>query len=302
MLTRCTRPAGVLMVAAALAIGGCGGTQPTPPASADKAGTVKQTTDSPGKELPAVSSPDSPPVVAASQPSGSAPSPAAPQTPATGAGGGTVPPPQLQPILVETKIVTDKYDDGKPKRQVKVSVYTGVPERYDGEFQEWHPNGKLWKQGNYKDDLREGSWKFWHENATLAKSGDYKAGKMEGEWICQRADGTKTREEHWSAGRRDGVWKHYDDTGIRVIQQQQYKQNTPDGTWTTWHPNRQKATVEVYLEGQRHGTQSSWYEDGKPRVSVEFRNGRQHGKLIRWDPSGKKIEERVFRDGEQVDN
>ena len=246
MLTRSIRSIRLWLLASTLAIGGCGGHPP----AVQTAKTDKPTVEKPGDENTALVSTD-PSGKASNQPSSETPpTSAASQATEAEAGpqGSVVPPPALKPILVETKIVTDKYEDGKLKRQVAVNVYTGIPEQYEGEFKEWYPNGKLWKQGNYKEDKREGPWKFWHENGTLAKSGDYKAGHMEGGWNCQRADGTKSREEHWSAGRRDGVWKYYDATGSRLLQQQQYKQNTPEGTWTTWYPNGQKATEEIYME------------------------------------------------------
>ena len=268
---------GVLALAASLAAGGCT-QQPTPSGASE--------------EKPADSS-----TGATAGSAATSPKPKAENGPGV---SPLMPPPEVAPLFVESKIVTSKFEDGKPKRQHQVSVYTGADERYDGEFKEWHPNGKLWKQGQYKNGLAVGEWKYWHDNGTLAKSGNYKTGQLDGVWIYQHPDGTKSREESWSEGQRHGVSKSYDATGSRLTQQQQFKKGVPDGTWTNWFANGQKATEEIYVDGQPHGTQLAWFENGKQRASVEFRNGKRHGKAIRWDPNGKQAEERLFRDGDLV--
>lgn len=267
----------VLAVAASLASGGCT-RQTTPSGTSDEKpadGVTEAVAGSPAAE---------PKLTAQNVPLGSP----------------LMPPPEAAPLFVESKIITSKFEDGKPKRQYQVSVFTGANERYDGEFKEWHPNGKLWKQGAYKNGNAVGEWKYWHENGTLAKSGHFKGGQLEGVWIYQRPDGAKSREETWIEGMRHGVSKTYDSSGSRLTQQQQFKHGVPDGTWTNWHSNGQKATEENYVEGQPHGTQLAWFENGKQRASVEFRNGKRHGKATRWDLTGKKVEERMFRDGDLI--
>ena len=141
MFLRWPRPIGLLILAFVLAIGGCCGNPPaTQPASVTPAEEKK-----PDLNLPVHGSAEKMPPAATqigTPPTGATASDVAPQ-----ARGAIVPPPQLQPILIDSKIVTDKYPDGTLKRQVKVKVYTGVPEWSEGEYKEWHPNGKQWKQG-----------------------------------------------------------------------------------------------------------------------------------------------------------
>ena len=43
-------------------------------------------------------------------------------------------------------------------------------------YQEWHENGKLEEEGNYKYGKKEGIWKTWHNNGQLAGIRKFKSG------------------------------------------------------------------------------------------------------------------------------
>jgi antitoxin component YwqK of YwqJK toxin-antitoxin module len=70
----------------------------------------------------------------------------------------------------------------------KVNEYSGTKEEYierygkkEGEYKMWHPNGKIKRQGYYKDDKLEGEYKRWYDNGQLGGQSYYKEGKKEGE-------------------------------------------------------------------------------------------------------------------------
>ena len=60
---------------------------------------------------------------------------------------------------------------------------------YSGQWT-YYLDGRIDKQGKYKDSLQTGIWKFWHPNGKLKAKGFYKNGWKDGEWIDYNEDGT----------------------------------------------------------------------------------------------------------------
>ena len=64
-----------------------------------------------------------------------------------------------------------------------------------GDYKEYHKNGKIKMQGSYKDDELEGKVKWWHANSNPDMEGTLTAGKRSGHWIYYFHDsGNKNSE------------------------------------------------------------------------------------------------------------
>lgn len=50
--------------------------------------------------------------------------------------------------------------------------------RPEGSFTAWHPDGKLWVQGQYSDGQKAGKWKQWDNVGNEVAEGDYRAGRL----------------------------------------------------------------------------------------------------------------------------
>jgi antitoxin component YwqK of YwqJK toxin-antitoxin module len=53
--------------------------------------------------------------------------------------------------------------------------------KLEGEFKDWHENGRLWNHRFYRDGILEGETKSWYENGRPQFQIFYKNGKSEGE-------------------------------------------------------------------------------------------------------------------------
>ena len=60
---------------------------------------------------------------------------------------------------------------------------------FTGYTQDFHANGQLWFEGNYKNGKQEGLHQSFHENGQLQQKGNYKEGKQDGLWEYFDEDG-----------------------------------------------------------------------------------------------------------------
>jgi len=66
------------------------------------------------------------------------------------------------------------HDDSKALRQ-SCSYRGGKPE---GSFTAWHPEGKVWVQGQFANGQKAGKWKQWDVGGSEVAEGDYATGRL----------------------------------------------------------------------------------------------------------------------------
>ena len=65
----------------------------------------------------------------------------------------------------------------------------------------WYKDGKLCREGHYKNDVGEGFWKQYNEDGSWAE-GVYSDGKQEGEWKEFRSDGKYRKSRYYKNGHK----------------------------------------------------------------------------------------------------
>ena len=95
-----------------------------------------------------------------------------------------------------------------------VGIY--VKGKQDGLHREWHDNGQLMWEFNYKNDKADGLWRGWYENGQLKNEYNYKDGKEDG--LCRgwHENGQLKNEYNY----KDGTLiddRCYDENGNKII-------------------------------------------------------------------------------------
>ncbi len=85
--------------------------------------------------------------------------------------------------------------------------------------------------------------------------------------------GDEVRRIHYAGG--DQLWS--------VIR---YRDEVPEGAWTTWWENGNRKSLGVYREGRRHAEWTTWFENGDVRTIQSYRYGQPHGLWAHWFASG----------------
>lgn len=83
----------------------------------------------------------------------------------------------------------------------------------DGLYREWYDDGKLWQEGAYKNDERQGPWYYFDYLGSKESRGNYQNDLKEGKWETRDSLGRPAFEEMFVAGKLDGETKHFDQNG-----------------------------------------------------------------------------------------
>ena len=96
--------------------------------------------------------------------------------------------------------VKERYDDGKLK---VVDYYKKVGDNQElVRKREYHKNGKIEVEVNYKDGKLDGKSTLYYENGQMELVGNYKDGGRDGKWIRYLKNGQIWGEKNWKDGVR----------------------------------------------------------------------------------------------------
>ena len=91
------------------------------------------------------------------------------------------------------EVVVESYEDGNPK----LVRYYRDENRQDllREIQ-YYEDGKVYIEGQYKDNEREGKWTAWYRNGNIWSTGEYQKGMENGLKTVYHENGNKYYEGH----------------------------------------------------------------------------------------------------------
>jgi antitoxin component YwqK of YwqJK toxin-antitoxin module len=206
----------------------------------------------------------------------------------------------VKPKIVTRETIKEKYEDDKSLRvEREVAHYSDDNFAADGKYKEYHPNGKTFVEGQFKEGRQQGEWSYYFDNGQLNRKAVYKDGKPDGSWEIFRADGTLQAKRSFKDGLRDGEWITYDDTGKTPLSEEHYVKGDEDGTWKVFFPSGKLRQQVSFKAGKRHGTSAEWNEKGDKLVEANYTEGKVDGAATRYLPDGKKIVQ-TFKDGKFV--
>jgi antitoxin component YwqK of YwqJK toxin-antitoxin module len=106
------------------------------------------------------------------------------------------------------------------EKVTKVNEYSGSKEEYierygkkEGEYKMWHQNGKIKRQGYYKEGKEEGEFKWWWNNGQLHIQLYYKEGKLDGEWKEWYEEGQLMVQTYHKEGKLEGEYREWNERG-----------------------------------------------------------------------------------------
>lgn len=114
----------------------------------------------------------------------------------------------------KTSVEKENYPDGKLKAEKTFKTVNG--EKQLIKEVHYHPNGKKYIEGSYKENKRDGYWASWYDNGQLWSEGEFKEGLSEGKRTVFHPNGKLYYEGDFKAGERVGIWKFYDDAGKMI--------------------------------------------------------------------------------------
>jgi antitoxin component YwqK of YwqJK toxin-antitoxin module len=193
----------------------------------------------------------------------------------------------VAPTIVTRETIKEKLGDGRVEREV--AHYSDNSFAADGSYKEFHPNGKVFIEGQFRKGKQEGEWTYYFDNGQVNRKSSYKNGKPNGSWEINRADGTLQAKRGFKDGLRDGEWMTYDDTGKKPKSEEHYIAGEPDGVWKTWYPSGQQRQQGSFKNGKRNGASVEFDEKGQKIMEAEYVDNKLNGTATRWFPDGRKV-------------
>jgi antitoxin component YwqK of YwqJK toxin-antitoxin module len=165
-----------------------------------------------------------------------------------------------------------------------------LSDKEQGPWKEYHPNGQIKSQGEYKDGKRIGEWVFYYPNGKLEQKGKYdKKGQAQGAWNWYYESGNLLREENYLNDVLDGATTEYDDAG-KIVTKGQYVDGQKEGVWE--YEMGDYKEVGNYKADRRDGEWKHFYTPGESiRFEGNFVDGNPDGKHVYYYPNGKIKEE-----------
>jgi len=177
--------------------------------------------------------------------------------------------------------ITERYDDGKKKTIMKFvgegseevmvekidysqsgdTLMLEKPLEKMKMVREYHKNGKIKEERNYKDGKRDGKLTLYHENGQIRVEGNLKDENADGKRTTYYEDGQIESEGNYKDGKEDGKWIRYYEDG-QIESEGNYKDGKEDGKWIRYYENGQIKSEGNYKDGKIDGKYSYYNEDG----------------------------------------
>lgn len=116
----------------------------------------------------------------------------------------------------QQKVTEKTYENGTPK---VVSIYNGE-KTANNKLEEisYHNNGKVFTQGKFKEQKKDGLWTSFYPNGSKWSETIFKDGLSEGKTTTWYDSGKIRYEGFYSKGEPSGVWKYWDMNGKVVFE------------------------------------------------------------------------------------
>ncbi|MEW6470064.1 MAG: hypothetical protein AB1458_14145 [Bacteroidota bacterium] len=163
-----------------------------------------------------------------------------------------------------------------------------------------HPNGKVFYEGQFKDDIPYGRFKYYYQSGELqtivvfSDKGQTRRAKM------YHKNGKLMAEGKYTGEKRDSVWRFYNDMGY-YISSEPYKDGKKEGVAYTYFSDSSGvwgvAELITYKNDVKNGLWQQFYPDSSKKTSANYLNGLMDGKATYYYPGNKTSAEGSFKKG-----
>jgi len=171
----------------------------------------------------------------------------------------------------------------------------------NGKQTSYYENGKISKEENYKDGIKDGKWNLYYRSGKVKGEGNYKNGKKVGKQTSYYENGKVEIESNFQDGRLDGKWRFYF-KNERVKFEKNFNDGKLDGKQTSYYENGKISKEENYKSRQKNGKQTSYYENGKISKEENYKDGIKDGRWTSYYENGKVKSEKNYKDGKERDS
>jgi|TARA_B110000977_G_scaffold140095_1_gene177844 antitoxin component YwqK of YwqJK toxin-antitoxin module len=136
-----------------------------------------------------------------------------------------------------------------------------------GKSKEYHNDGELFKEINYKNDLLDGINK-WYSDGILSVESNYRKGEEHGLHNEYDKEGRLSIQVNYKQGIQDGLYYKYENGELK--EEGKYKVGKRDGLWKIYFNNGKLSEEGYYNEDERDGIWKVYNNSDKPERKVIY--------------------------------
>jgi len=155
-----------------------------------------------------------------------------------------------------------------------------------GLWKQYHENGKLKYEGEFRDNIPVGLFRHYYETGELKMTANYfNNGKSASSYIYY-PNGKLEAAGLYTEQKKDSLWKYYNEEE-KLIKDEFYNKGKENGTFKTYYANGNVVEEINWKNGVKDGAWKKYYEDGKPRQEAFYLSGTLDGDFKIYTDEGK---------------
>lgn len=179
--------------------------------------------------------------------------------------------------------------------------------RRQGKWVDYHDNGQMRYEGEFKNNEPIGEFLYYSEEGKLTAKMIYE--KRKGKEMtpqistCEMysGNGNIIARGRYSDRKKHESWEYYSETDGALILKENYDNGVLTGTSTVFSPITHNITEETeYLNGIKNGICNKYYDNGRPMVKMSYKDDKLDGSYVSYYPNGVPKEEGMFKEGMKV--
>ncbi len=195
---------------------------------------------------------------------------------------------------------------------------------YEGPLTWYHPNGQIFSQKTYINDLAEGDYARYFEDGKIEINGNFLNNNKMGKWTTYHENGKPHYIENFFLDENDSLNLTYYDNGNIYIEED-YFNGILDGNVTYYEPDGERMVRFIYSEDELIGYQYNsangdlcdtifitendqkivaYYQDGGKSYECQLKGFVKHGPRFKYFKDGSIMEQKIFKndllDGETL--
>ncbi|WP_243348927.1 tetratricopeptide repeat protein [Parabacteroides sp. FAFU027] len=217
-------------------------------------------------------------------------------------------------IMNEPEGVHYSFENGKPDFK---TIYENGKEQ--GLYQEFYPNGKVFRQINFEDGERQGNTDYFAPDSTWMFSLHYFKQNLTGisyrdnknnllkeqpisqfnsDLLCYYPNGKLSAKVPLKKGIFDGVNVNYYPNG-NVMRERTFVNDALNGTNKYYYASGKLKETSEYRNDNRNGHYVSYFENGQKEMEGEYLADKKSGKWLVYDKTGK-LTETLFYENDEI--
>ena len=172
--------------------------------------------------------------------------------------------------------------------------------RRQGKWIDYHSNGQIRYQGQFKNNEPVGEFLYYSEDGSLfAKNKHLKNFVTESE--IYSPEGKVVAKGNYINKKKQDRWEYYSEEDGSLILVENYNNGYLVGKSVAYLAGTQFVIEETeYVNGVKHGLYSRFYDNGVPMIEAYYNNDKLNGSYVYYYPNGNVKEEGLFKDGAKV--